>query len=90
MPQQAARVGLHFETPRDLKAVLVLLSRNDAAVEVRFWAVKRRAVSNRNGVAARRGGAHRNENDPSVTRPETQGRVNSMWSVWSNHGLRTH
>jgi len=36
-------------------------------VEVRLRAVKSRAVSNRNCVAARRGGEHRNENDQSVT-----------------------
>ena len=36
-------------------------------MEVRSCAVKNRAVSNRNCVAARRGGEHRNENDQSVT-----------------------
>ena len=36
-------------------------------VRVRFCAVKNRAVSNRNCVVARRGGAQRNENDPSIT-----------------------
>ena len=39
----------------------------DGAVEVRFCAVKNRAVSNRNCVAAMRGGEQRNENDQSVT-----------------------
>jgi hypothetical protein len=39
----------------------------DRAVEVRFCAVKSRAVSNRNCVAAMRGGEQRNENDQSVT-----------------------
>ena len=36
-------------------------------MEVRFCAVKSRAVSNRNCVAAMRGGEQRNENDQSVT-----------------------
>ena len=36
-------------------------------MEVRFCAVKNRAVSNHNCVAAMRGGEHRNENDQSVT-----------------------
>jgi hypothetical protein len=36
-------------------------------VEVRFCAVKNRAVSNRNCVAAMRGGEPRNEDDQSVT-----------------------
>ena len=44
-----------------------LRRREDGAVEVRFHAAKSRAVSNRNCVAARRGGEHRNENDQSVT-----------------------
>ena len=44
-----------------------LRRREDGAVEVRSCAVKNRAVSNRNCVAARRGGEHRNENDQSVT-----------------------
>jgi len=39
----------------------------DRAVEVRFCAVKSRAVSNRNCVAVMRGGEQRNENDQSVT-----------------------
>ena len=48
--------------------VLVRLRRQeDGAVEVRFCAVKNRAVSNRNCVAAMRGGEQRNENDQSVT-----------------------
>jgi predicted transcriptional regulator len=36
-------------------------------VQVRFCAVKNRAVSNRNCVAVMRGGEQRNENDQSVT-----------------------
>ena len=36
-------------------------------MEVRFYAVKNRVVSNRDCVAARRGGEQRNENDQSVT-----------------------
>jgi len=45
-----------------------LRRREEGAVEVRFCAVKSRAVSNRNCVAERRGGEQRNENDQSVTR----------------------
>jgi len=44
-----------------------LRRQKDKAVEVRFCAVKNRAVSNRNCVAAMRGGEQRNENDQSVT-----------------------
>ena len=39
----------------------------DKTVQVRFCAVKNRAVLNRNCVAVRRGGEQRNENDQSVT-----------------------
>ena len=42
-------------------------------MEVGFCAVKNRAVSNRNGVAARRGGEQRNENDQSVTQTTQAG-----------------
>ena len=48
-------------------ALVRLRRREDGAVEVRSCAVKNRAVSNRNCVAARRGGEQRNENDQSVT-----------------------
>jgi hypothetical protein len=48
-------------------ALVRLRRREDGAVEVRTCAAKSRAVSNRNCVAARRGGEHRNENDQSVT-----------------------
>ena len=44
-----------------------LRGREDRTVEVRFPAAKSRGVSNRNCVAARRGGEQRNENDQSVT-----------------------
>jgi hypothetical protein len=44
-----------------------LRRRWDGAVEVGFCAVKNRAVSNRNCVAAMRGGEQRGENDQSVT-----------------------
>ena len=44
-----------------------LRGRGDGTVEVRSPAAKSRGVSNRNGVVATRGGAHRNENDQSVT-----------------------
>src|SRR5580658_380412 len=50
------------------KSALVRLRRQeDGTVEVRSCAVKNRAVSNRNCVAAMRGGEQRNENDQSVT-----------------------
>jgi len=45
-----------------------LRRQEDRAVEVRSCAVKNRAVSNRNCVAAIRGGEQRNENDQSVTK----------------------
>ena len=44
-----------------------LRRRGDGAVRVRSRAAKSRAVSNRNCVAAMRGGEQRNENDQSVT-----------------------
>jgi hypothetical protein len=54
--------------PDRLKPGLVRLRRRgDGAVEIRFCAVKKRAVSNRNCVVATRGGEQRNENDRSVT-----------------------
>jgi len=63
-------------------ALVRLRRREDGGVEVRSCAVKSRVVSNRNCVAVRRGGEHRDENDQSVTRPETQGQVNSIRSAW--------
>jgi hypothetical protein len=48
-------------------ALVRLRRRGDRTVEVRFCAVKNRAVSNRNCDAAMRGGEQRNENDQSVT-----------------------
>jgi len=55
-------------TYQPLRGWLVRLRRpEDGAVRVRFCAVKNRAVSNRNCVAARRGGEQRGENDQSVT-----------------------
>jgi len=48
-------------------ALVRLRRRGDRAVEVRSCAVKSRVVSNRNCVAARRGGEQRNGNDQSVT-----------------------
>jgi hypothetical protein len=50
-----------------MSALVRLRGQWDRAVEVRFCAVKSRAVSNRNCVAAMRGGEQRNENDQSVT-----------------------
>ena len=53
----------------------------DRAVEVRFCAVKSRAVSNRNCVAAMRGGEQRNENDQSVTQTAQAGGRGELDSV---------
>ena len=50
-------------------------------MEVCFCAVKSRAVSNRNCVAARRGGEQRNENDQSVTQTARMGRRSELDSV---------
>lgn len=58
----------------DRRPALVRLRRQeDGAVEVRSCAVKNRAVSNRNCVAAMRGGEQRNENDQSVTQVGQEG-----------------
>jgi hypothetical protein len=68
--------------PSTLKRELVRLRRRgDRAVEVRSCAVKNRAVSNRNCVAARRGGEQRNENDQSVTQTTRMGRRRELDSV---------
>ena len=53
----------------------------DGAVEVRFCAVKNRAVSNRNCVAVMRGGEQRNENDQSVTQVVRMDRRSELDSV---------
>jgi hypothetical protein len=53
--------------PQRILGFVALSRPMDRAVEVRFCAVKSRAVSNRNCVAAMRGGEQRNENDQSVT-----------------------
>ena len=50
-------------------------------MEVRSCAVKNRAVSNRNCVAAMRGGEQRNENDQSVTQTARVGRRRELDSV---------
>ena len=61
---------------------LVRLRRpEEGAVEVRFCAVRNRAVSNRNCVAAMRGGEQRNENDQSVTQVVQRGRRRELDSV---------
>ena len=53
------------------------------AGQVRSRAVKRRAVSNRPCVAARRGGEPRNDNDPSGTPASVLGvAANSIRSAW--------
>ena len=63
-------------------SALVRLRRREArAVEVRSCAVMSRAVSNRNCVAARRGGEHRNENDQSVTQTVRVGGRRELDSV---------
>jgi hypothetical protein len=65
---KALAAALHVALLRLGTAALVRLRGQwDRAVEVRFCAVKSRAVSNRNCVAAMRGGEQRNENDQSVT-----------------------
>jgi hypothetical protein len=61
-----------------MSALVRLRGQWDRAVEVRFCAVKSRAVSNRNCVAAMRGGEQRNENDQSVTQvvpKDSRGRI---------------
>jgi hypothetical protein len=58
-----------------------LRRREDRTVEVRFCAVKSRAVSNRNCVAAMRGGEQRDENDQSVTKVDHKGRRGELDSV---------
>jgi len=70
----ADSVGCH---PRLVR----LRRREDGAVKVRSCAVKSRAVSNRNCVAARRGGEHRNENDQSVTQASREGSRRELDSV---------
>ena len=64
-----------------MSAPVRLRRREDWAVEVRSCAVKNRAVSNRNCVAARRGGEHRNENDQSVTQASRVGSRRELDSV---------
>src|SRR5579872_5387388 len=61
---------------------LVRLRRQeDGVVKVRSCAVKNRAVSNRNCVAAMRGGEQRNENDQAVTQAARVGRRRELDSV---------
>ena len=62
-------------------AVVRLRRQEDGAVEVRSCAAKSRAVSNRNCVAARRGGEQRNENDQSVTQTVRKGGRRELDSV---------
>ena len=50
-----------------MSALVRLKRQEDRTVRVRFHAAKSREVSNRNCVAAMRGGEQRNENDQSVT-----------------------
>ena len=66
-PAHAGREGAENCAPGRARSLMRLSRRVDKAVEVRFCAVKNRAVSNRNCVAVRRGGEQRNENDQSVT-----------------------
>jgi hypothetical protein len=58
-----------------------LRGRVDRTVGVRFCAVKSRAVSNRNCVAAMRGGEQRGENDQSITSLDELRQVNSIRSA---------
>ena len=53
-------------------------------MRVRSCAVKNRAVSNRNCVAAMRGGEQRNENDQSVTQETQEGLRGELDSVGVN------
>ena len=73
--------GATPQTPRRRRVLVRLRRREDGAVEVRSCAAKSRAVSNRNCVAARRGGEHRNENDQSVTQAAQAGRRRELDSV---------
>jgi hypothetical protein len=70
-------------TPKQQRAgaVVRLRRRGNRAVAVRFSAVKNRAVSDRNCVAAMRGGEQRGENDPSVTQTVREGRRRELDSV---------
>ena len=61
-----ALVDTHAAAARP-PALVRLSRREDRAVEVRSCAVQSRAVSNRNGGVATRGGEPRNEHAPSVT-----------------------
>jgi len=63
------------------RALVRLRRREDRAVEVRSCAAKSRAVSNRDCVAARRGGEQRNENDQSVTQMDRVSRRRELDSV---------
>ena len=64
-----------------VRALVRLRRPEEGAVEVRFCAVRNRAVSNRNCVAAMRGGEQRNENDQSVTQVVQRGRRRELDSV---------
>ena len=66
-------VFLRMFEPDRRPALVRLRRQEDGAVEVRSCAVKNRAVSNRNCVAAMRGGEQRNENDQSVTQVGQEG-----------------
>ena len=84
-PVRQARTSLRCFRPRPLAergaALVRLRRREDGAVEVRSCAVKNRAASNRNCVAARRGGEQRNENDQSVTQAARVDRRRELDSV---------
>ena len=73
--------GMPPEPARKMRALVRLRRQEDKAVEVRSCAVKNRAVSNRNCVAAMRGGEQRNENDQSVTQVARVGRRRELDSV---------
>ena len=75
-----SRVAGHRKRART-PALVRLRRRGAGAVQVRLCAAKSRAVSNRNCVAARRGGEHRNENDQSVTQASREGSRRELDSV---------
>ncbi len=88
IPRRCSSIAVHYEIPlppantqRRRRALVRLRRPEEGAVEVRFCAVRNRAVSNRNCVAAMRGGEQRNENDQSVTQVVQRGRRRELDSV---------
>jgi RNA-directed DNA polymerase len=81
MREKVSRLGWSVVAAGHGPAVVRLRRQEDGAVEVRSCAVRNRAVSNRNCVAARRGGEQRNENDQSVTQAGRRGCHRELDSV---------